>query len=196
MRKDIVSALIPTYGISNSGKTDLKQVFPGQKIVIDFGCGMGDHTRGLLETHTAAVLAIDVHTAGISDLLKFAQERPEASLRVYLGDGLDLLKSNITAESIDEIHVLFPDPWPKARHHKRRLIREDFLSACAAALVPGGLLRIVSDIPDYVANAAEVLVNDVRFSRINEQWQIPLTGYHRKAIREGRSATLLSYTKN
>ena len=196
-RKNFVTDLIATIGIPKSGITNLKQTFPDQKIVIDFGCGMGDHTRELLAAEpNTAVLAIDVHTAGISDLLKYSQEDTGVSLRVYLGDGLELLANNIAPESIDEIHVLFPDPWPKARHHKRRLIREDFLTACYNALVPAGLLRIVSDIPDYVENAEQVLLADSRFTQIDEAWQIPLTGYHRKAIREGRTAALLSYRKN
>lgn len=119
-------------------------------LILEIGAGTGD---AVLE-HAAAHpewnhLAVEVYRPGLARTVVQASERSLANIRVLEGDGRVLVARNITPGSLREVHVWFADPWPKAKHHKRRLIDAGFLRDVAASLEPGGVLRVATDWADY-----------------------------------------------
>ena len=104
-------------------------------------------------------IAIDVHTPGVGALLKLIEQKELSNLRVIEHDAQEVLRQMIAPGSLAGIHVFFPDPWPKARHHKRRLIQTPFVRELVAALQPGGYLHLATDWQDYADQMAEVLAS-------------------------------------
>jgi tRNA (guanine-N7-)-methyltransferase len=167
---------------------DLRLHLNRDYIVIDFGCGMGDHTRTMSEHHPDwGILAMDVHTPGVCDVADIAVANGQGNISVHLGDGIDILRDYLADSSINEVHVLFPDPWPKARHNKRRVLQTSFLEMASRILVPGGHLHMVTDDDDYAEHVQEVLVESPQFQRVDTGFVVPDTSYHRRAIRLGHT---------
>lgn len=189
-RRTAMDELLPKYDLSSaSTPIHLAQVFDLDYVIVDFGCGMGENTRQLASTHpNTGILAVDVHTAGISDLLVDIEQQSWPHVRVHFGDGYELFRDQLADDSINELHILFPDPWPKARHNKRRLIQPEFLDLCHRLLKQDGVIRLISDWPDYIDHADDVIGQHMGFELIEDTNEIPMTGYHAKAIREGRTA--------
>lgn len=189
-RRDAIERLLPLHDLSrHTAPIDVRTALNHEHIIVDFGCGMGENTRQLAVQHPDyGILAIDVHTAGISDLLLDIEKLNWTNVRVHFGDGYELLRDELADHTISEIQILFPDPWPKARHNKRRLIQLEFLDICHRLLKDDGVIRLISDWPDYIVHADEVIASHTGFDVITDTDPIPLTGYHAKAIREGRSA--------
>ena len=158
----------------------MKELLPGRQIVLDFGCGSGTHTVELLE-RGFGVLAIDVHSPGIARLA----ETDSPHLRLHLGDGVKLVRDHLAVHSVHEVHVMFPDPWPKARHHKRRLVQHGFLTKLRRILVPAGLLAVVSDDESYAQHVAEVLPSAPGWHVTTEEFTWEPTRYHDRALRLG-----------
>lgn len=189
-RRSAIESLLSQYDLSEfHSDIQLSQALGRDYVIVDFGCGMGENTRQLASAHTdKGILAIDVHTAGISDLLVDIDQQPWQHVRVHFGDGYELFRDRLAEHSIDELHILFPDPWPKARHNKRRLIQTEFLDLCHHVLKENGTIRLISDWPDYIDHADEVINEHPGFVLVEDHDEIPMTGYHAKAIREGRTA--------
>ncbi|HET7757570.1 MAG TPA: tRNA (guanosine(46)-N7)-methyltransferase TrmB [Steroidobacteraceae bacterium] len=117
---------------------------------LEIGFGNGDNLLGLALAHPERdYLGVEVHRPGIGRLLLALAERRLTNVRVVGHDAVDVLGHQIVPASFDEILVLFPDPWPKKRHHKRRLIRPAFVALLARALTPGGVLRLATDWEPY-----------------------------------------------
>ena len=137
-REESLHQLLPKYEItSTEGPVDLAKELGKDFVVVDFGSGMGTHSLNLAKSNSnVGVLAIDVHTVGLIAVVDTATELGLSNIRTHHGDGIDVLKDWMTPESVNEIHILFPDPWPKARHHKRRLITPLFLDLVINALKP------------------------------------------------------------
>ncbi|MEI6109485.1 MAG: tRNA (guanosine(46)-N7)-methyltransferase TrmB [Actinomycetes bacterium] len=152
-------------------------------VFVDFGCGMGDHTLELARSRPDHhILAMDVHTAGISQILNLVEAENLTNISVFLGDGIDLLKGRIAAESITEFHVLFPDPWPKARQQKRRVLQLDFLTLLHPILQNSGWLRFVTDDDSYASHVAALIPQQDFFRLVETDWRVPSTRYHRRAL--------------
>jgi tRNA (guanine-N7-)-methyltransferase len=110
---------------------------------------MGAATLAIAQANPdLGILAVDVHTPGIGALLAGVADAGLDNVRVCIGDAQDVMDQLGTA-SLRAIHVFFPDPWPKTRHHKRRLVRPDFVARAARLLEPGGRLHLATDIADY-----------------------------------------------
>lgn len=156
--------------------------------IVDFGAGMGHHAISLSRQHPDwAVLAIDVHTPGICDISAAAHSDGHGNVLVHLGDGLDVLRDQLSAQSIHELHVLFPDPWPKARHNKRRVIQPSFLEIVNRILTDDGILRIVTDDDDYASHVDEVLCTSQVMQPVVSAFTVPETAYHKRALRLGHT---------
>ncbi len=196
-RAQSLSQLLPKFEISNLERPiDLVTVLNREFIVVDFGSGMGLHTLELARSNTAVgVLAIDVHTVGLIAVADLATEQKLTNIRTHHGDGIDVFKGWLQPESVDEIHVLFPDPWPKVRHHKRRLITRYFLDLVFQILKPGGRLVFVSDDESYFASTTLMISDCAKFEVTLEDWEVPLTTYHQRAIRLGHKISQLSARK-
>jgi tRNA (guanine-N7-)-methyltransferase len=114
---------------------------------------------------------------------------------IHHGDGIDVMNDWLLSNSIAEVHILFPDPWPKIRHNKRRLIQQDFLNLVSKALQPDGLVRFVTDDVSYFEHARLMFDTNPNFEIANLQWDIPMTTYHKRALRLGHTISHLSFRK-
>jgi tRNA (guanine-N7-)-methyltransferase len=196
-REFALTELLPKYEISDlSRPISLQQVLNTEFVIIDFGSGMGDHTLSLVtENPNLGVLAIDVHTVGLLQIAEEANRHGLVNVRTHHGDGMDVFKSWLAPESVDEIHILFPDPWPKARHHKRRLISPLFLGMAHSLLKPTGRIVFVTDAEDYFESAKLTIEEFGKFKLSQNDWDIPVTNYHQRALRLNHKVSQLSARK-
>lgn len=184
-RLNILETLLPKYATTPDLKMqDYRLVLDSPEVIIDFGAGMGQHSMALLAKGKALV-AIDVHTAGICDVVGYAQNNGHDKLRVFHGDGIGLLLEGIQQESISEVHVYFPDPWPKARHANRRLFTVEFLEMVSKVLVPNGKVLLVTDIDEYADGAREVISQTKQFKEVEFSDEVTMTSFHKRALKLG-----------
>lgn len=152
--------LWPRYGVEfGAAPLDLNRLFgrPAPR-VIEIGFGNGENILTLAAAHPERdYLGIEVHRPGIGRVLLALEERPLANLRISNHDAVEVLERQIAPQSIDEVLILFPDPWPKKRHNKRRLIQPPFAELVADRLKPGGVLRLATDWRPYAEHMLEVL---------------------------------------
>jgi len=126
--------------------------------ILEIGFGMGDATAEVAAAMPGHdFIGIEVHEAGVGALLKRIGEQGLANVRIVRHDAVDVLRTMIAPSSLAGIHVWFPDPWPKKRHHKRRLIQPAFVADLAAHLVPGGHLHCATDWQAYAEQMLAVL---------------------------------------
>ncbi|MBV6476726.1 MAG: tRNA (guanosine(46)-N7)-methyltransferase TrmB [Rhodocyclaceae bacterium] len=158
-------ALLPRYGITYSNQSlDLERTFGrAAPKILEIGFGMGETTAAIAAAHPENdYLGIEVHTPGVGSLLKLIGERGLANLRLIQHDAVEVLREMIAPESLDGAHVFFPDPWPKKRHHKRRLVQTDFVALLASRLKPGGYLHLATDWQEYAEQMLAVLSAEPR----------------------------------
>jgi tRNA (guanine-N7-)-methyltransferase len=162
---DAHAALWPRFGLDvpDGDRTplDLAALFDGDSpVVLEIGFGMGDLTAAMAAADPGrGYLGVEVHTPGIGNLLALVKDQGLTNVRVAHGDAMELVH-RIAPGALDAVHVFFPDPWPKARHHKRRLIRPGNVALLRDRLRPGGLLHCATDWPHYAEAMAEVLAAD------------------------------------
>lgn len=145
---------------------------------------MGEATAAMAAADPRRLLAVEVHPAGIMALLRRLEAAGLDNVRIVEGDAVEVLAA-IDERSLDEVRVFFPDPWPKTRHVKRRLLQPGFLALVAGRLRPGGFLHLATDVPAYLEHAQAVLAGwDVRI--IERPEHRPLTGYEKRALAAGR----------
>jgi tRNA (guanine-N7-)-methyltransferase len=133
-------------------------------VVLEIGFGMGDATAEMAAADPGTgILAADVHTPGQGNLLALAEKRNLTNIRVANGDAVVLLRDMLAPGSLAGIRVYFPDPWPKARHHKRRLIQPEFTALAASRLRPGATFHCATDWEPYAEQMAEVLSAEPAF---------------------------------
>ena len=142
-----------------NGPLDLAALFGREApVVLEIGFGMGGTTLEMAEADPGTCLiAADVHTPGVGALLRGLHERELDNVRVLNGDGAKLLEQRIPSGSLAGIRLYFPDPWPKARHHKRRLVDAEFAALVADRLAPGGRLHCATDWEHYAQQMVTVL---------------------------------------
>jgi tRNA (guanine-N7-)-methyltransferase len=155
-----VDELLPRYGIDFVPlPVDLDAAFGRQAPrILEIGFGMGEVTAQLARLHPERdYLGVEVHTPGVGNLLKLIDEHGLANLRIVRHDAVEVLQQMIPVDTFDGVHVFFPDPWPKKRHHKRRLIQPEFVHLLATRIRPGGYLHFATDWQDYATQMLEVL---------------------------------------
>jgi tRNA (guanine-N7-)-methyltransferase len=196
-RNSALVELLPKFEISGLEKPmNLNQVLERDFVIIDFGSGMGTHALTLAtDCPQVGVLAIDVHTAGLLAVVETAAELNLKNIRTHHGDGIDVIKGWLHPGTIDEVHLLFPDPWPKARHHKRRLIKGDFLKQVLPLLKPSGRVIFATDDASYF-DAASIEFQVVGDFKVTfDDWSVPITTYHQRALRLGNRVQQLTARK-
>jgi tRNA (guanine-N7-)-methyltransferase len=154
------SELLPRFGVPYAPRAiDLRALFGrAAPVVLEVGFGMGETTAAIAaENPDNDYLAIEVHSPGVGSLLKQVEERGLTNVRVIQHDAAEVLRDMVPPGSLAGIHIFFPDPWPKKRHHKRRLLQPAFATAAAERLRPGGYLHFATDWQDYAEQALEVL---------------------------------------
>ncbi|HWS11231.1 MAG TPA: tRNA (guanosine(46)-N7)-methyltransferase TrmB [Rhodocyclaceae bacterium] len=152
--------LLPRFGIAWRPQVlDFAQVFGrAAPVFLEIGFGMGETTAVIAAAHPENdYLGIEVHTPGVGALLKLIGEQGLGNLRVVQHDAVEVLRDMIPESSLAGIHIYFPDPWPKKRHHKRRLIQPPLVALLASRLAPGGYLHLATDWEDYAVQMLEVL---------------------------------------
>jgi len=174
-------------------------------LVVEIGCGMGDATLAMADADPMRdYLGIDVHTPGLGALLARAEASGVANLAVARGDGVEFLRHGVTSESLDAIHGFFPDPWPKARHHKRRIVRPEIVTLMSDRLRPGGTLHTSTDWAPYADQMLAVLSADPLLHNMfdgfaprpdGRPFGRPLTKFECRGIAAGRTILDCVFTR-
>jgi tRNA (guanine-N7-)-methyltransferase len=152
-QKRALEALYPKYGIPFSDQ----KISSPRRLVLEIGSGMGETTLAIARAHPEAdFVAVEVHGPGVGSLLNAIEREQLTNLRVIRHDALDVLEHMIGDGTLAAIHLFFPDPWPKKRHHKRRMVQPAFAALAARKLAPGGVLHAATDWPDYAEHMQEV----------------------------------------
>jgi len=193
--KDELQAI---YGISvEEKKVNLKEIFPtSQKIIMEIGFGMGEATAIIAKNHpNNAYIAVDVHPPGIGKLLGRIVESDLKNLRVIEDDVHIVLPHMFEDESLDAIHLYFPDPWPKKKHNKRRIVNEGFLSLIHPKLKKGGYIHIATDWVPYAISMQEVFAASSLFTGgvIEKPESRPVTRFEGQGIDKDHQVTDLMY---
>jgi len=155
-----VEELLPRYGVTYApAPLDLDALFGNSAPkILEIGFGMGETTAQIAAAHPENdYLGIEVHTPGVGSLLKLIGEQGLTNLRIIRHDAVEVLRDMIAPQTLDGVHIFFPDPWPKKRHHKRRLIQPAFIALLASRLKPGGYIHCATDWEEYALQMAEVL---------------------------------------
>lgn len=188
----------PRFGIDwvpADGALNLADLFNNdQPVTLEIGFGMG---TSLLEMAVAEpqrnFLGIEVHRPGVGRLLHGIADAGISNLRILSVDAVEFLRSGVAAHSLDCIQVYFPDPWPKKKHHKRRIVQPQFLDLCHAALRSGGSFHLATDWANYAEHMMEVISADPRFCNkagnedfLPSPWERPMTKFERRGIEAGR----------
>lgn len=171
-------------------------------VVLEIGCGAGSSTVAMARAEPDIdVVAVEVYPRGLAQLLCAIERESIDNIRLIRGDGLDVLERLIAPESLAGVRVFFPDPWPKTRHHKRRLLQPATIALIAERLRRGGVLHAATDHAGYAEQIAEAGDADHRLRRVTPAAGLPIsaarptTKYQAKAREAGRSVTELLWEK-
>lgn len=184
----------PQFGIDYSENLlDLNQVFKRKDSnkVLEIGFGMGESTAKIAQTLPHCdFLAVEVHTPGVGSLLKMIQEQALTNIRIVQHDVVDVLQHMIADKSLDGVHIFFPDPWHKKRHHKRRLIQAEFLKLMCSKLKTGAYIHVATDWQEYAEWVLEVLQAEPELKNTAKNYAEkpsyrPLTKFENRGIKLG-----------
>jgi tRNA (guanine-N7-)-methyltransferase len=174
--------LLPRFGISFSEEfLNAKEIFGrSAPVVFEIGSGMGETTAAIAQAHPGTdYLAIEVHGPGVGSLLNRIDALALTNLRVIRHDAVEVLERMIPDGALAGIHLFFPDPWPKKRHHKRRLVRPPFAVLAARKLAAGGYFHAATDWPEY-ADQIDAAFNSNSFFTREEPKNRPETKFERR----------------
>ena len=186
--------LYPRFGIAYAAGTFLDPVaLFGRKapLVLELGSGMGETTAEIARAQPGTdFIAIEVHGPGVGSLLNRIESERLTNLRVIRHDAAEVLEHMIADASLAGIHLFFPDPWPKKRHHKRRLVQPAFAALAARKLAPEGYLHAATDWPDYgeqmlAVLSAEPLLENAAAGYAPRPAHRPLTKFERRGVALG-----------
>ncbi|WP_295628576.1 tRNA (guanosine(46)-N7)-methyltransferase TrmB [uncultured Nitrosomonas sp.] len=196
--------LLPRYGIPFSENLlNLNHIFGRQSPkILEIGFGMGESTATIAQAHPENdYLGIEVHTPGVGSLLNQIEQLELPNLRIIQHDAVEVLQHMLTTECLDGIHIFFPDPWPKARHHKRRLIQPALVSRLSAHLKSGGYIHVATDWEDYavqilhVLNQEPQLINTATDYAPRPEYR-PLTKFEQRGLKLGHGVWDLIFLKS
>ena len=181
---------------------DLGALFGGRPVWLEIGFGGGEHMVHQAALHPeVGLLGAEPYVNGVAMLMGHIRRRGLSNLRVHPGDARDLMDV-LPEGSVARAFLLYPDPWPKARHHRRRFVTPEHLEPLARVMAPGAELRLATDIPDYVRQALEEVPRAGfqwtagRAADWREPWpDWTPTRYERKALREGRTPHYLTFRR-
>ena len=188
--------LWPQWGLElDDGLLDCQKVFGREApLVFEIGFGMGDSLATMAQNEPDKnFIGIEVHPPGVANLLKLIEINNISNLRVYNADVMEVLAQCIGLKEIDRVQIYFPDPWPKKRHHKRRLIQPDFLELLKPRMKSSALLHVATDWEDYaeqtleLLNETEGLTNSVSDSFVPRPDYRPLTKFEKRGMGLGHS---------
>ncbi|MGE0741429.1 MAG: tRNA (guanosine(46)-N7)-methyltransferase TrmB [Hyphomonadaceae bacterium] len=199
----LLQTLLPHLAVPEEGQIDVSTLFgdthgegpgvgpglrppahaatePGEGLVLEVGFGGGEHLVAQALAHPdQRFIGVEPFLNGVASCLRHVEAANSQNIRLHQGDARDVI-ARLPNASLDLVYVLFPDPWPKARHHKRRLIQPEFLDALARVMKSGAELRFATDWANYAAWTLEHVTRDARFTWLAqsaEDWRRPWAGH-------------------
>ena len=195
--------LMPRFGVPYGGvPLDFPRTFGREsRVIAEVGFGMGETTSNIAAQNPANdYLAIEVHSPGVGSLLRQIDAGGLANIRIVQHDAVEVMRDMVPAGSLAAINVFFPDPWPKKRHHKRRLLQSAFVELAASRLAAGGLLHVATDWQEYAEQVLEVLRATPGLDNTAEgfadrpAWR-PETKFERRGLKLGHAVWDLVFAK-
>lgn len=185
--------LMPRFGIAyRPAALDLNQAFGRDAPkILEIGFGMGETTARIAASQPDQdFLALEVHTPGVGALLKTLAEQSIRNVRIVQHDAVEVVREMLGPETLCGIHIFFPDPWPKKRHHKRRLIQSEFIALIATRLKTDAPLHVATDWEDYAGHILEVLQAEASLQNIADTYATrpvsrPLTKFEERGRKLG-----------
>ena len=198
-QKKALDGFFSNYGLPfASSLLDAKTIFlRNAPLVLEIGSGMGETTAAIAQQNPAIdFIAVEVHGPGVGSLLKRIDALELKNLRVIRHDAVEVLEMMVPDGLLAGIHLFFPDPWPKKRHHKRRLVQETFAALAARKLAPGGYVHAATDWPEYAAQIDEVFSSNSLFAKdLQERKSRPITKFERRGIGLGHAVRDLLFLR-
>ncbi len=197
--------LMPRYGIAFSeAALDYSAAFGrSAPVILEIGCGMGETTARIAAAlPDKNFIGVEVHSPGVGALLKLIEQQQLTNLRVIRHDAVEVVEHMLAPQSLAGVHLFFPDPWPKARHHKRRIVQPAFVKLLATRLAPGGYLHFATDWEPYAESMLEVLSSEPSLTNGSENFaprpaHRPVTKFEHRGLKLGHGVRdLLFYTSS
>jgi tRNA (guanine-N7-)-methyltransferase len=194
----------PIFGVDYSAQPlDMVKTFgrADSPKILEIGFGMGDATAKIAQTLAHCdFLAVEVHTPGVGSLLKLMQEGDINNIRIVQHDAVEVLQNMVPDQSLDGVHIFFPDPWHKKRHHKRRLIQAEFVKLLCTKLKVGAYLHVATDWQAYAEWVLEVLSNESSLKNTAADYAAkpdyrPLTKFENRGIKLGHGVWDLIFVR-
>jgi len=197
--RDGIDRLLPVFGVA-AAELDPQAIFSGLPIIFEIGFGLGDATIEMaLADPERGIIAADVHTPGVGRLLNRIDQLGLTNVRVLHGDAIDYLRTFVPDGCLNECRAFFPDPWPKARHHKRRLFRPDLVHLMAEKLEPGGYIHVATDWEDYADAMRTVCGAEQELTLVADSAEPlrhrPTTKFEATGLRKGHHVRDLLYQR-
>lgn len=194
----------PQFGVNYAAELlDLNTLFKRteSKKILEIGFGMGETTAKIAQVlPDCDFLAAEVHTPGVGALLKLIQENELNNIRVIQHDVVEVLHNMVADASLDGVHIFFPDPWHKKRHHKRRLIQAEFVQLLCTKLKVGGYLHVATDWQEYAEWVLEVLNAEPQLENTAQDYAVkpsyrPLTKFENRGLKLGHGVWDMVFTR-
>jgi tRNA (guanine-N7-)-methyltransferase len=183
---------------------DLNQVFGRvAPLIVEIGFGSGDSLAKMAVANPDKdYIGIEVHKPGVGHLMLVLDQQSLSNVRIYCHDAIDIIEHKIADNSLDGVHLFFPDPWPKNKHHKRRIVRASFVDLLARKLKPGGYFHAATDWQNYAENMLEMLSQGAGLSNTSGSNDYcerpeyrPLTRFEQRGMRLGHGVRDLIFRK-
>ena len=195
--------LLPRFGIAYAPlPLDLERVFGrAAPRVLEIGFGMGETTAAIAAAHPEMdYLALEVHTPGVGSLLRQIEARGLDNVRIVQHDAVEVLTHMVGPDTFAAAHIFFPDPWPKKRHHKRRLVQPSFVKLLASRLTPGGYIHVATDWQDYAQQILAVLEGETKLRNTARDFARrpsyrPLTKFEERGLKLGHGVWDIVFTR-
>lgn len=161
--------LWPRFGVASGDTTlDLAALFGRDApVILEIGFGDGEALfTSAANNPRIDHLGVEIHEPGVGHLLMLLERASLSNVRIIARDAVEILDTQLAPASVDAVRIFFPDPWPKKRHHKRRLVQQAFIDAVARVLKPGGLLHLATDWADYADHIGEVMAPCAQFRQL------------------------------
>jgi tRNA (guanine-N7-)-methyltransferase len=186
------------FGIEFGTIVDTKKLFSKAKeVIVEIGFGMGDATAEIAKAHPEnGYIAIEVHPPGIGKLLSLIEEHELTNVRIIEGDAIEILETMFADHSINGFHLFFPDPWPKLKHNKRRIVNAEFLALIHRKLNTGGYITIATDWVPYAESIRDVFAGSTQFTGgevPRPEWR-PYTKFEGKGLAKDHRVSDFHYT--
>lgn len=193
-----IDELLPKFGIEFGPSLDAAAVFGrSAPLIVEIGSGMGETTAAIAAAHPENdYLAVEVHLPGVGALLKRVGEMGLTNLRVIRHDAIEVLEKMIPDGSLAGVHLFFPDPWPKKRHHKRRIVQASFASLVARKLRVGGVLHAATDWVEYAEWMKDVFGAEAMLELLPAgRGDRPVSKFEARGVRLGHAVGDLRYRR-